>query len=405
MQEKINNLSLNKKNDLISFSADQLTRRISSALGQTVPCPGFLSIIIEDLTEGEELHRYDLLNSCPPNFIITFNLPLNLSQPLKTFKVVADDLINKRTFLLTHVWLRSSGKTFGNSDPVTIELKTQVENLPVSDHNHVVLIFHPFVLVTMLSVLVVSLVMERHARQLESDMIKTRCFHGLCLVGRHSYGKHPRMIGQHRRKWVALNVVHVIYCLAFSLSITTSTLSALVRLSGLRADNKNVRFEVLEDNFLQGEVIDSRPLKEDMKRICELHKTKTLHELFRICLEQVERPSPVDHSFLSKLLGNQTSQLNDHVRYQKHQLLDKFSQIKGRFISFLRPVMRNPWFLFSLGLLQKRFSLRNLSFEGVDDVDKIAAMSLAWNEIFQAQHVHAENQRRLVAVCLSHELH
>lgn len=73
--------------------------------GSMTNCPAYLSIVINDRTELEEIFKYDLLISCPPTFRITYKIPNWKLLQEKTFDVMFDDSKKIHRVFLTHLML------------------------------------------------------------------------------------------------------------------------------------------------------------------------------------------------------------------------------------------------------------------------------------------------------------
>ena len=71
--------------------------------GSMTTCPGYLCITVNDKLDLEEIARYDLLISCPPEFNITFFVPITGDNLEKTFDITLDDATNEHQVYLTNM--------------------------------------------------------------------------------------------------------------------------------------------------------------------------------------------------------------------------------------------------------------------------------------------------------------
>jgi len=80
----------------------------SPGAGHVTDCPAYLSLTVNDRAASEELCRYDMLISCPPQFNITINVPppppSRIGGGDRVFEVVLhDSKIQQRVFLSTFI--------------------------------------------------------------------------------------------------------------------------------------------------------------------------------------------------------------------------------------------------------------------------------------------------------------
>lgn len=86
--------------------------------GSMTTCPGYLCITVNDKLDLEEITRYDLLISCPPEFNISFFIPNTGGNREKTFDIVLDDATKEHHVYLTNMifeWDFKKSQTINHS--------------------------------------------------------------------------------------------------------------------------------------------------------------------------------------------------------------------------------------------------------------------------------------------------
>lgn len=78
--------------------------------GSMTTCPGYLCITINDKLDLEEIARHDLLISCPPEFNISFFVPITGATTDKTFDIILDDATKEHHVYLTNMIFESDLK-------------------------------------------------------------------------------------------------------------------------------------------------------------------------------------------------------------------------------------------------------------------------------------------------------
>jgi len=183
-------------------------------------CLGYLGITINDRMELEELFRYDVLVTCPPQFNVTFSLPNWSSRPDRTFDIILDDAHSSYRVFVTTI-------TFHGNDAVTCAADTQSDDVikpSLADRGWSIAALVSVVIIASVLVLdacgYVFLETSDHVRRCQSSSAADE--REVAMTG--SRLRHLSDYDRRRRRTIV--VVHVLLRLVFALSCTFTACSS-----------------------------------------------------------------------------------------------------------------------------------------------------------------------------------
>lgn len=326
-------------------------------------CPGYVSVVINDFLEQEELFNYDLVVPCPRDFYAMFSVPTWGVRQDKTFELVLFDA--KKTFriFLTYFWKDSS---VVSSDENVREAKIELTQslFPV------VALLILFLVVGFCCVLKVSL---ESAKATLRNTVSVN-FHAPVPPGK-TVEKHPKAkpLSHLVRHWLhpgyaILVVIRVLYSFLF----TFTAFSVAMKLCLPDCSDSLVTFVKCQDFYVDQSLFMSAAA-EDYYRAELIRQTKLARLTWRACDAYVEeliemlffKIREIRKAEILKILTSSgisftavfSSSLNQSLFFYRDRLRELFQEYQRSAEKQFQPAIRhykeyidvlygNSWFVF-----------------------------------------------------------
>lgn len=318
-------------------------------------CPGYLSVIINDYLEREELFNYDLVIPCPMDFKVMFSVPTWGVKQDKTFEVVLFD--SKKTFriFLTHFWREVTTVAQNGSNHRVMAVEREGKSVTTT-----MVLLAAFLVLGASSIVKVSVEAARNSGQISVPTHYTICFSSTKHIDKkageaaHEPSK-PRSCPVSCPRRIHL-FCYLVFKLAYSLLFTFTTFTCVLRLclphcsdslalllncKDLYSDQPLLMSVVAEDHY-RTEVSRLAGITQASRRACDTY----VEELVEAILARMHGLGMND--FLSGLLSGRTSfaavfsaALNQTLSAYHEGLLGLFQEYQRSAEMHFQPAMKH----------------------------------------------------------------
>lgn len=344
-------------------------------------CPGYLSVIINDYLEREELFNYDLVIPCPMDFRVMFSVPTWGVRQDKAFEVVLFD--SKKTFriFLMHFWREVTSVAQNNSSHRVVTIDRERKFVTS------VVLLAVFIILGASSIVKVSVEAARNSAKISIPTHYAVCFSNVNQVAEKVGEMHgpskPRSCPvscPRRLHLLCYLVFKIFYSLVFTFTTFTvlmklclphcsESLAVLLNCKDLYSEHPLHVSSVAEEHY-STEMSRLAGLTQASRRACDTY----VEELVEVFLARMRGVGTND--FLKGLLSGRTSltavfsaTLNQTLLAYHESLLSLFQEYQRGAETHFQPAMKHyrevldvlytsAWFTYP----QRLFNLSSLRF-------------------------------------------